>query len=193
MNIEPSAFPAVFEDKLHGFSSDDCELVGRIASGNRSDELITSPIEGDYDINHLSRIHEYLFQDVSTYAGVVRDYGISKGLSQFAEISQIAYLFEKELPERIESLTQSVNDEKKYIDGMTDLHSTLDLAHPFRDGNGRATRAFMSQLAKSHGYELDFSQIEREQWVEACIESINTGRETLKRSLFAQIVTPTHE
>ncbi len=91
------------------------------------------------------------------YAGVVRNYGMNKGSSRFAEPAQLPYLFDKELPQRIKALEQSVNNQEKYIDGLADLHSTLDLAHPFREGNGRSTRIFMSQLSEIHEYTLDFS------------------------------------
>ena len=182
-------FPPVFEDKLNALPETERDTVGRELSDARSDELAQNPVNGNYDLKHLAAIHKHLFQDVSTHAGVVRGYGMSKGASQFADPAQMAYLFDKELPERIESLRQAAHDKERYTAGMTDLHSTLDLAHPFREGNGRATRAFMSQLAKAQGYALDFSRVKREQWVEACIESINSGRETLKQQLFRQIVT----
>ena len=182
-------FPPIFEDKLSDIPQAEREISGREFSAARAYALEANPIQGKYDIAHLAAIHKHLFQDVSTHAGVVRGYGMSKGASQFADPAQMAYLFDKELPERIESLKQAVHDKERYIAGMTDLHSTLDLAHPFREGNGRATRAFMSQLAKAQGYALDFSRVKRAQWVEACIESINSGRETLKQQQFRQIVT----
>ena len=185
-----SAFPAIFEDKLPDLPEEERDKISRSLSEARMRQLTGKPVKGNYDIEHLSNIHKHLFQDVSTHAGSIRDYGMSKGSSQFADSSQMAYLFDKELPERINALNQSLNDRQAYIDAMTDLHSTLDLAHPFREGNGRAARAFMSQLAETHGYQLDFSQVDREQWVKASIDSIDYGRETLKRPLFEHIVVP---
>ncbi|MCF6191378.1 MAG: Fic family protein [Cocleimonas sp.] len=183
-------FPLVFEDKLTGIPESNRDTVGRQFSDIRAKELEHNPIKGDFDIKHLSKIHEYLFQDSSTHAGVVRGYGMNKGGTPFAEPSQLSYLFEKELPERIKSLEQAVNNKEKYVDGLADLHSTLDLAHPFREGNGRSTRIFMSQLSKIHGYTLDFSMVNAKEWVKACIDSISTGREALKRPLFDRIISP---
>ena len=188
-----SAFPAIFEDKLPDLPEEERDKISRSLSEARMRQLTGKPVKGNYDIEHLSNIHKHLFQDVSTHAGSIRDYGMSKGSSQFADSSQMAYLFDKELPERINALNQSLNDRQAYIDAMTDLHSTLDLAHPFREGNGRAARAFMSQLAETHGYQLDFSQVNREQWVKASIDSIDSGGETLKRPLFEPIVVPIRE
>jgi len=181
-------FPLIFEDKLLDIPEDKRDDVGRMLSDLRADELEQNPIEGNFDIEHLAKIHGFLFKKVSTHAGVVRGYGMNKGGTPFAEPSQMDYLFDRELPFRIETLVFSINDIDKYIDVMTDLHSTLDLAHPFREGNGRTTRIFMSQLAKEHGYELDFSKVDQKEWVKACIDSINTGRETLKRPIFERVV-----
>ena len=185
-----TVFPPVFEDKLTGVPESERDTVGRQLSDHRAEELDSNPIRGNFDKEHFSKIHKHLFQDVSTHAGVIRGYGMNKGGIPFAELSQISYLFNKELPERLKALEQSVNNEEKYIDAMTDLHSTLDLAHPFREGNGRSSRAFMSQLAKEHGYDLDFSMINAKEWVKACIDSINTGQEVLKRPLFERVIRP---
>ena len=165
-------------------------MAGRKLSDARALILEQTPIKGNFDIKHLAEIHEYLFQDVSTHARVVRAYGMNKGGTPFAEPSQMDSLFDRELPFRVETLGFSVNDLDKYIDVLTDLHSTLDLAHPFREGNGRTTRVFMSQLAKEHGYELDYSKVNCDEWVKACIDSIRTGKEVLKRPLFAKITLP---
>jgi len=183
-------FPPVFEDKLIGIPESDRDKVGRQFSDVRAKELELNPIKGDFDIKHLSKIHKYLFQDSSTHAGVIRGYGMNKSGIPFANPSQMDYFFDRELPFRVETLGFAVNDIDKYIDVMTDLHSTLDLAHPFREGNGRSTRIFMSQLSKTHGYTLDFSMINAKEWVKACIDSLNTGGETLKRPLFERIITP---
>ena len=160
-------FPSVFEDKLSDLPESEREIFGRELSDARADELDMNPIKGDFDIEHLAKIHEYLFQDSSTHAGVVRGYGMNKGGTPFADSQQMDYLFDRELPLRVETLSFSVNDVNKYIDAMTDLHSTLDLAPPFREGNGRSTRIFMSQLSKAHGYKLDFSMVNAKEWVKA--------------------------
>jgi fido (protein-threonine AMPylation protein) len=51
----------------------------------------------------------------------------------------------------------------------------------------------MSQLSETHGYTLDFSTVNAKEWVEACIDSINTGREALKRPLFESVIKTTEK
>lgn len=186
-------FPPIFEDKLLALPDDIRENIANAAVSQKADKIDNHPVQGDFNVTHLSKIHERLFNDVSTYAGVVRKYGISKGDTAFADPMHIEYLFKKELPKRLESLKESVNDPKRYADATADLHSTLDLAHPFREGNGRATRIFMKQLAETHGYSLDFSKVSRKKWVDAARESVISANEEKKRAVFLKIVTPTRE
>lgn len=134
-----------------------------------------------------------VFEDISTHAGIVRDYGISKGDTVFADPKHLPHLFNKELPIRIDALNKTANNPSKYIGATVDLHSTLDLAHPFREGNGRSTRTFMEQLAEKQGYSLDFSKVDKAEWVAASKESIQTGNDEKKRVVFEKVVTLTRE
>ncbi len=65
-------FPLLFEDKLTKIPEQERDGAGRMLSDLRADELEQSPIKGCFDINHLSKIHKYLFEKVSTQAGVER-------------------------------------------------------------------------------------------------------------------------
>ncbi|MCF6204911.1 MAG: hypothetical protein L3J59_14780 [Methylococcaceae bacterium] len=73
-------FPSVFEDKLINLPESKREVFARELSDARGLELDINPIKGNFDIEHLTKIHEYLFQDSSTHAGVVRGYGISASM-----------------------------------------------------------------------------------------------------------------
>lgn len=184
-------FPAVFEDKISSEYSPESEKMGDNLARSRSLELKETPIKGNYTIQHLSKIHKHLFQDVSSVAGVVRNYNMNKGSTEFARAGfQLKDLVKKGLPRRIDALKHSVTSQDDYISAITELHSTLDYAHPFREGNGRSTRELLSQHGKEHGYILDFSKVNKEKWVEASINSIATGKEVLKRPIFANVIGP---
>ncbi len=178
-----------FEDKVPGNSDEERDINGREKTTLREFELDVDPIPGKFDLEHMAAIHRHLFQDVSSHAGVVRLYGMTKDGNHFAVPHEIDYLMGKELPQRLEDLAQSADDPPAFTHNMAELHSTLDLAHPFREGNGRTTRAMMDQIAKTHGYELDFKAPSREQWVEASIAAIH-GHDRQKHELFKDIVTP---
>ena len=103
----------------------------------------------------LSKIHEWLFGDVYEFAGKMRDVNIAKGGFRFAPV---VYL--KEAVARIESMPQSTFDEivEKYVE--------MNVAHPFREGNGRAMRIWLDLMLKAEvGKAVDWSQIDREDYL----------------------------
>jgi cell filamentation protein len=77
----------------------------------------------------LSFIHAYLFEDIYHFAGKIRDVNIAKGHFRFAPL-----MYLKQSLEHIDKMPQSTVDEiiEKYVE--------MNIAHPFREGNGRATR-----------------------------------------------------
>lgn len=194
IKITPAPFPKVFEDKLEkkGLAVDYLDVASRFFSNNRSRELKIKPINGNFDVEHLAKIHKHLFQDVSTHAGVIRGYSLSKDGNKFAGkegIKEFEKVLNEAIPERLKALKNSIDHPIKYIEETTKFHTILDYAHPFREGNGRATRQFMSQIALSHGYVHDFSSFNQDTWVQACKEAIN-GDLLKKQEIFQVALQP---
>ena len=83
----------------------------------------------------LSKIHEYLFSDIYDFAGKIRNVNIAKGNFRF---TPLAYL--EEAVKNIEKMPQSNYDEiiEKYVE--------MNIAHPFREGNGRSTRIWLDLI-----------------------------------------------
>ena len=86
----------------------------------------------DFEIgtfNGLSQIHKYLFQDIYDFAGKVRENNISKGNFRFA-----SSLYLKDILQKIDNMPEDTFNKiiEKYIE--------MNIAHPFREGNGRSTR-----------------------------------------------------
>ena len=86
----------------------------------------------------LSFIHAYLFRDIYTFAGKIRKVNIAKGNFPFAQI-----MFLEPSLKRIDAMPQSNFDEiiEKYVE--------MNIAHPFRDGNGRTTRIWLDLMLKA--------------------------------------------
>lgn len=127
---------------------------------------------------------------MSTHAGEVRGYELSKGDTDFADQRTMDYIFETELPKRLAALADNVNEPDNYRHSMAELHDTLDEAHPFREGNGRATRMFMSQVAERDGYRLDFEGVDKGRWVKASQDSIRNNDNAAKVSIMREVVQP---
>lgn len=190
---DTGTFPRAFEDKLNSaLSAQAKEKLSRALSQARAVELESNPVAATFDRKHFSEIHRRLFQDVSSHAGVIRNYNLSKDGFGFADQSTMDYILDKELPERLATLDKNVNDLGSYQRGMAELHDSLDEAHPFREGNGRATRVFMGQVAERHGYTLDFNHLDQSRWVKACQDAISNDN-TDKIAIMKDVVQPGKE
>ncbi|MCI9063173.1 MAG: cell filamentation protein Fic [Clostridia bacterium] len=103
----------------------------------------------------LAQIHKYLFEDVYEFAGKIRKENISKSNFRFAS----AMYLEEALKE-IDKMPQSNFDEiiEKYIE--------MNIAHPFREGNGRSTRIWLDQILKKEiNQVIDWSKIDKEDYL----------------------------
>lgn len=85
----------------------------------------------------LKQIHKYLFEDIYDFAGKMRDVNVSKGSFRFAPVMYLAQALKS-----IDKMPQSTFDEivEKYVE--------MNIAHPFREGNGRATRIWLDLIFK---------------------------------------------
>ncbi len=103
----------------------------------------------------LSQIHRYLFEDIYEFAGKVRTENISKSNFRFASA-----MYLEEALEKINKMPQSNFDEiiEKYVE--------MNIAHPFREGNGRSTRIWLDMILKKEiGKVVDWSKIDKEEYL----------------------------
>ena len=99
----------------------------------------------------LSQIHKYLFEDVYEFAGKIRKENISKGNFRFASA-----MYLEDALKKIDKMPQSGFDEiiEKYIE--------MNIAHPFREGNGRSTRIWLDMILKKEiGKVIDWSKVDK--------------------------------
>lgn len=142
----------------------------------RANELAQGPAAPvKFDFNHLKSIHAHLFKDVYEWAGQPRTVNISKGGTSFERIQNI-----ESAGERFGNQLQEQNnlrglDKRQFVEKISSLYADLNTLHPFREGNGRATREFLGQLARGAGYELDQSRIDnaKNQWNQAAARCVH--------------------
>lgn len=99
----------------------------------------------------LAEIHRYLFCDIYDFAGVVRDVNISKGNFRFAPV-----MYLQSSLEHISQMPQSTFDQiiEKYVE--------MNIAHPFREGNGRSTRIWLDAILKKElQMVVDWSAVDK--------------------------------
>ncbi len=105
----------------------------------------------------LQAIHKYLFDEIYFFAGEIRKENISKGNFRFAPVMYLEVALQN-----IEKMPQSTFDEiiEKYVE--------MNVAHPFREGNGRSTRIWLDCILKKEiGMVVDWSQVDRELYLSA--------------------------
>ena len=130
----------VLENKLGITNSADLAKEEEKLSKKRAVELFENGLLSLADagsFSSLQKIHEYLFKDVYDFAGKIRTVNIAKGSFRFAPV---VYL--QDALKHIENMPQSTFDEiiKKYVE--------MNVAHPFREGNGRSTRIWLDLILK---------------------------------------------
>jgi cell filamentation protein len=124
-------------------------------------ELAQNPVEGAFDLAHLCRIHAHLFQDVYDWAGEVRTVDIIRAESRFCNVRQIQS-YSSTVVGALAAENCLVNLQPKvFSNRLAHYLSKINAIHPFREGNGRVQRLFISQLADKAGYTLDYSALDQ--------------------------------
>ena len=113
-------------------------------------------------IKGLQQIHAYLFGGLYDFAGQIRDINISKGGFAFA---QARYLDK--------TLTSIEKMPEKTLDQIVDKYVEMNVAHPFREGNGRATRIWLDLILKKNlRMCVDWSKIGKRAYLDAMEKSV---------------------
>ena len=103
----------------------------------------------------LATIHKYLFEDIYDFAGELRTVNLEKGNFRFAPL-----MYLQSALENIDKMPQSNFDEivEKYVE--------MNIAHPFREGNGRSTRIWLDHILKNEiGRVVDWSKVDKEDYL----------------------------
>lgn len=154
-------------------------------------ELREAPVllgERTYDLPFFRGIHRHLFQDVYEWAGDLRTVGIEKGSESFCPPRSIAVPMAHVAEQiyrsnQLEMVTgQDLSKEVAY------LYDYVNFAHPFREGNGRATREFFDLLLSESGVGLDWRKTDLKELHHACHIARSTSDLGPMQRLFKKIV-----
>lgn len=103
----------------------------------------------------LSLIHKYLFDEIYEFAGKMREVNIAKGNFRFAPL-----MYLKAALDNIDKMPQ------KDFDAIIEKYVEMNIAHPFREGNGRATRIWLDLILKKElGKVVDWSLVDKEDYL----------------------------
>lgn len=148
----------ILENKLHLTNSVELARVEEKTSKKKAIELFENHLLDQYEVSSykmLSAIHAYLFKDIYDFAGKIRTVNIAKGHFRFTSV-----MYLEEALKNIEKMPQSTFNEiiEKYIE--------MNIAHPFREGNGRSTRIWLDLLLKKELQQVvDWSKVDKEDYL----------------------------
>ena len=146
------------ENKLGLTSSADLAREEERISKKKAMELFENGILDNLPagkFSTLQTIHKYLFGDIYDFAGELRTVNISKGNFRFAPL-----MYLESALENIDKMPQSNFDEivEKYVE--------MNIAHPFREGNGRSTRIWLDHILKNEiGKVVNWSKVDKDDYL----------------------------
>ena len=173
----------VLENKLNITDSSELARTEERISKTKAVELfergiLDNLIAGSFE--SLSKIHNYLFGEIYNFAGEIRTVNIAKGNFRFAPV-----MYLKSALEHVEKMPQATFEE------IIDKYVEMNVAHPFREGNGRSTRIWLDLILKNEiGKVVDWSKVDKEDYLLAMerspIKSLEI-KELLRNALTSEI------
>ena len=147
----------ILENRLNITDSADLAREERISKKKAvqlfDNKFLDSFPAGKFDT--LQAIHKYMFEDVFDFAGEIRTVNLAKGNFRFAPL-----IYLQAALDNIDKMPQSTFDEiiEKYVE--------MNIAHPFREGNGRSTRIWLDHILKNEiGKVVDWSKVDKEDYL----------------------------
>lgn len=148
----------VLENKFNITNSAELAKVEEKISKTKALELFKKGLLNDLEagtFDSLAKIHKYLFDEIDDFAGEIRNVNIAKGNFRFAPV-----IYLETALKNIDKMPQSTFDEiiEKYVE--------MNVAHPFREGNGRSTRIWLDLILKKQlGKVVDWSSVDKEDYL----------------------------
>ncbi len=173
----------VLENKLGITDSSELAREEEKISKKKALELFESGFLNNLEagtFDSLRKIHKFLFDEIYYFAGEIRNVNIAKGNFRFAPV-----MYLEQALKHIDEMPQSTYDEiiEKYVE--------MNVAHPFREGNGRSTRIWLDLIFKKElGKVVDWSKVDKNDYLLAMerspIKNVEV-RELLKLALTSEI------
>ena len=163
--------------------------VENVIASARYAEWLNSPQSKEFTFNHYKAIHHFLFSDLYDWAGKVRTVNISKKGTHFTPA------------ENIESQAELIFDRLgrqnyfkglphgEFVEEIVDFYCVTNNLHPFREGNGRTQRVFLTQLIYNAGYHINFADMDTDLLMIATIQSAQGVTDLLKQ-IFSESISP---
>lgn len=135
--------------------------------------LLQDPIKGRFTMNHLLRIHRFLFEDVYPFAGHLRREQISKGDTLFYPPDLIERELRRVFQEIHEREMLRETEAQAQLRNLSHVMAELNIIHPFREGNGRSIRELIRCMALMYGLFINWGNTDRDTLMDAAVASVD--------------------
>ena len=158
-----------------------------LATFVNASKLEQHPLEGGFDFAHYKAIHQFLFSDLYDWAGQIRTVNISKKGTHFCPAEEI-----DQRAELIFGRLKACNyyrglPRDEFVGEIVDFYCATNELHPFREGNGRSQRAFLTQLIRSAGYDINWADVDGDLLMIATIQAAQ-GVTDLLQQIFSDSI-----
>jgi cell filamentation protein len=193
------------KNKLGATTHDELERYEEPLVAMRDTEIMAGHLPTrQFDGAHLRAIHRHLFQDVFEWAGRTRDEEVPLSDGTIAtdpfmrKADGSAFMLGPLIPAALDDIATRLKSSgylcglsrADFADQAADITADINAVHAFREGNGRAQRSFMRELATQAGHILDFTVISRERMIAASIAANEHQDKTVMRRLFHDASDP---
>ena len=150
--------------------------------------LINEPLAPNFGFENYKALHRVLFEDLYDWAGMPRTIALSKVATVFTspeKIEELGGLIFARL-KKLDYFTKLSH--KEFISEIAELYHSLNMLHPFREGNGRTERVFFVQFIRNAGYDIDYSMLNSDLLMIGSIQAASGVMDTLVRFFKDNIV-----
>ena len=157
-------------------------------------QLTQKELPRSITFKQICLVHRHIFSDLYDWAGKIRTGSISKGRTQFCRPAYIQTEGVKICAAISQAKCFAELAPEEFIKRFAHSFNEMNVLHPFRDGNGRATRAFFNQIAAKANYQINYIKIGRDEWIDACIQgywlTTNALEELFAKALVRLVPAP---
>lgn len=177
---------SVLKNKLNIQDMDELERAEREISALTVKRIGFRP--PPYNLDYMKLLHRKLFIDLYDWAGELRNVDISKGGTRFCNCGRMSAESQKLFNQLENQNWLGGLTKEQFCAKLAEFYCEFNMIHPFREGNGRVQRLFFEHLALSAGFELDWNDVSRAEWIQANIDGVNVNYFPMEK-IFLRIVS----
>lgn len=141
-----------------------------------------------YSLDYMKMLHRQLFNELYEWAGELRNVDISKGGTRFCTCGRMIAESQKLFTILARDNWLTGLRKEQFCAKLAEFYCEFNMIHPFREGNGRVQRLLFEHIALSAGFELDWDDISRDEWIQANIDGVDVNYAPMER-IFLRIVS----